>query len=69
MEITVSNTEQRLADQYINRTMSFWSGGVEYFGSVIKVFYNPTIQEFQAKCQFYNEPGSYFFKTLDRNLV
>lgn len=47
-------------------TMSICTGGVEYFGFVVKVFYNPAIEEFQAKCAFYNEPTSYFFKTLER---
>lgn len=58
---------ERLAKKYNNTTMSTISGGVEYFGTVVKVFYNPTIEEFQAKCAFFNEPTSYFFKTLDRN--
>lgn len=58
---------KRLSEKYANVTLSTKSGGVEYFGSVVKVFYNPTIQEYQAKCTFYNEPGSYFFKVLDRS--
>lgn len=65
--ITLNSTEQKLQEKYKFCTLSFWSGGVEYFGEVEKVFYNPTVQEFQAKCKMYNETERYFYKTLDRN--
>lgn len=58
---------ERLAKKYNNTTMSIISEGVEQFGSVVKVFYNPALEEFQAKCAFFNKPSSYFFKILDRD--
>ena len=41
-------------------------GGVEYRGSVVKVFFHPTYKVMVAKVQYFNEPGSYFYREVDR---
>lgn len=39
-------------------------GGVEYRGSVEKVFMHPVYKKLVAKVQFFNEPGSYFYREV-----
>ncbi len=48
----------------IDTYMTFQSGGVEYRGTCVKVFFHPINKVWKAKCQFFNEPTSFFYKPL-----
>jgi len=52
-------------DKLIGTQMESWRGGVEYRGSVEKVFFHPTYETWIAKCVFFNEPGSYFYREVN----
>ncbi len=51
-------------DEYNGETRSFWSGGVEYRGTIVNVFFHPTEMIWKAKCAYHNEPTSFFYQKL-----
>lgn len=49
----------------VGTMMTQMRGGVEYRGSVEKVFMHPTYKKLVAKVQLFNEPGSYFYREVE----
>ena len=51
--------------ELVGTMMTQMRGGVEYRGSVEKVFFHPTYQKLVAKVVYFNEPGSYFYREVN----